>query len=130
MASKRPALGKHTTPAVYEHAQAVAEGFLIAAAQAQRLVTYGQVGDAIVRATGHQVDGRNWGHFLGDLVTRTHERYGAMLSAVVVSADRLRPGGGFTKLAVDLGLASGEEDELTTTDRLRIQLFKKLSQPI
>jgi len=104
--------------ATYGRALAVAEGFLIAAAQAQRLVTYGQLGDAILRATGHRVDGRTWGTFLGDLVEDSFGRHQAMLSAVVVRADALTPGEGLKRLAVDLRLVDQDEADATVVERL------------
>jgi hypothetical protein len=93
-----PTLGPQETPIEYERAQTIAEGFLVGIAQSRRVVTYTELGDVIVKATGHEIYRPMYGRFLGDLVDRTFSLYGVMLSSLVVKSGDFSPGMGFGPL--------------------------------
>lgn len=117
---------KKDTPE-YERAQYVIEGFIIGAAMARRVITYKEVGEAIERSTGHHIDGRMYGYFLGELVKRTFPSYRVMLSALVVNTETLEPGQGFVPLAIELGLGREGESETTIINRTRSKVWRRFA---
>ncbi|MCH7585711.1 MAG: hypothetical protein IH941_11250 [Acidobacteria bacterium] len=111
----------------YDQAQYVIEGLILGAAMARRVLTYKEVGAAILRSTGYKIDGRMYGSFLGELVQRTFPRYRVMLSALVVNTETLEPGQGFAPLAIDLGLAHKDDPETKIVNRTRAAVWKKFA---
>lgn len=125
MRTSSPYLGSRSSPDAYREALSVIEGFLIGVAHARRVVTYAEVGSIIEAATGHQIDGRMYGQFLGDLVGMTFPKYKVMLSALVVNSETLHPGGGFPPLAEALGLLKPGESEVELVNRLRALVWRR-----
>ncbi len=120
-------LGKKQTPEQWGRAKVVAEGYLISAAQARRLVTYKELDAALVAATGRRMAPSGWSQFLGELVTETHDKHGVMLSALIVHAGDLRPGKGFVDLAKEKGWVSADLPAAAAIEQLRGQLFRKFA---
>ncbi len=87
---------------------------------------YGEINTAVQRATGHRFAFSAYGPFLEDLVRQTFQKYGAVLSALVVKSDTLLPGKGFYPLAMDLGKATAEEAEAEVAVRLRAEVWRRL----
>lgn len=125
-----PYLGRIKTPDEYEAALLIVEGFLLAAARSRTVITYKEINEVVSRATGHQLGFNSYGTFLEDLVRRTHNKYGVILSALVVSTDKLLPGEGFYALAAELNHARPGEAPAESAVRLRAEVWRKLGEPL
>lgn len=126
MAATR-SFGRHTTPEAWEQALCVAEGYLVGLAQAERVVTYSELGRIIGDATGHHPLSRSLGPFLDDLGRRTCGKYGVLLPALVVGKETGEPGEGFASLPQELGLSRAGESSLEAGRRLRSEVFRRFA---
>lgn len=93
----------------------------------RRMTSYSELNAELVRQTGQPAfdfsterDRTAMGKLLGQVVERTRDESGAMLSAIVAYIDRNDAGPGFYKLATHLGLlppSATADDKLTFWSR-------------
>jgi hypothetical protein len=85
---------------------------LVAAARAQDLLFYSQVGPMLRLNFESPGDRNRIGQLLGEIARFEHAEGRPMLSSVVWYKDMSSPGPGLYRLGVELGIVRGAEDEL------------------
>ena len=114
-------------PQKWAEAKLVAQGHLIAAAQARRLVTYTELGNAIEAVVERRMGHSGWSQFLGELVPEFYGRHGVALSALLVRVEDLTPSSGLVDLARENGWVDPDESEAAAIEQLQAKLFTKFS---